>query len=96
MDHCGDGMLNFSLPLHGCCGACTDIFCGLMDIPLPQKTAINFSMEPGNNYLFYLAYAHLIDGHTVKELPTKPNHPIPIRLASELIPLYIEHLSLII
>jgi hypothetical protein len=96
MDHCGDGKLNFSFPLQGCCTACTDLFCGLMDNPLPQKTAINFSMEQGNFYLYHLGYAHLNDEHTVKALPTKPSHPIPICLASDLVPLYIEHLSLII
>ena len=94
MDHCG-GMNNFSLPFMKCSDACDNLMCGPLNDPLQDVNTVTSSSELGNYYVFHLGM-HSLDMSFVEVAIPEPKHPITIEPSSNLIPLYITHLSLII
>ena len=95
MDHC-DGLLNFAFPMQGCCGECNDIFCDLMKNPLQDANADNTSPFQGSCYPILLETEDPIDESDAQIALSEPRYLFPAALAWSQIPLYIEHLSLII
>lgn len=95
MDHC-DGLLNFAFPMHGCCGECNDIFCDLMKKPMQDANAANTSPFQGNCYPIPLGTVNPIDESGGRIALSEPRYQLTAALAWSQIPLYIEHLSLII
>lgn len=94
MDHCG-GMNNFSLPLMKCSDACDNLMCGPLNDPLQDVNAVTPSSEQGYYSVFHLAM-HTLDMSFVEVSIPEPKNRITIEPSSNLIPLYITHLSLII
>ena len=95
MDHC-DGLLNFAFPMQGCSDECGDIFCDLMKNPWKDVNAVNSSPFQGGHYPFLLGTVDLIGESRAQIALSEPRHLFPAALAWRQIPLYIEHLSLII
>ena len=95
MDHC-DGLLNFTFPIQGCCGECNDIFCDLMKNPLQDANAVNASPFQGSCYPFFLGTVDPIAESGAGIALFEPSYLFSATLAWSQIPLYIEHLSLII
>ena len=95
MDHC-DGLLNFTFPKQGCCGECIDIFCDLMKSPLQDANAVNTSPSQGSFYPLFPATADPMAEPGVWTSLFEPKYLFSATLARSQIPLYIEHLSLII
>jgi len=94
IDHCG-GMTNFSLQFMKCCDICDNLMCGPLNDPLQDVNAVNPSSEQGYYSVFHLGI-HVSDMSFVAVSIPEPKHPITIEPFSNLIPLYITHLSLII
>ena len=95
MDHCG-GLLNFALPMHGCCGDCLDIFCDLFKNPLKSANTAPTIVRQDYEKDIYAR-----SGDVRKETDTCLAADFrESRLWAEpkwgSIPLYIEHLTLII
>jgi len=95
MDHC-NGLLNFEFPMQGCCGECDDIFCDLINNPLQDANAVNSSPFQGSYYPFLLGTMDPIGESSARIALSEPRYLFPAALAWNQIPLYIEHLSLII
>ncbi len=96
MVHC-DGLLNFEFPKPGCCGGCNDIFCDLMKNPLQDVNAVHSSPFQGNYYAFlFLGTVDPIGESCARIALSEPRYLFPAAPAWRQIPLYIEHLSLII
>jgi hypothetical protein len=94
MDHCG-AMNHFSLPFMKCSDACVNSMCGPLKDPLQDVNAVNPSSEKGHYCVFYPGMHTL--GLSFVEVPIPElKHPASIEPSSNLIPLYITHLSLII
>ena len=91
-----NGMINFAFPMQGCCEGCDDIFCDLLKDPLKDINAINSSPARG-------AYCPVILGTVISVDKTRSTATVfgllqapPGFWALNQIPLYLEHLSLII
>ena len=95
MDHC-DGLLNFEFSIQGCCGECNDIFCDLMKNPLQDANAVNTSPFQGSCYPFFLRTVDSIAEYGARIALSEPRYLFSAAPAWSQIPLYIEHLSLII
>ena len=95
MDHC-DGLLNFTFPIQGCCGECNDIFCDLMKTPLQDANAVNTSPFQGSCYPFFLGTVDSIAEYGARIALSEPRYLFSAAPAWSQIPLYIEHLALII
>ena len=95
MHHC-DGLLNFSFPTINCCGECNDIFCDLMKNPFQDANAVNSSPSPGSIYPIFPATVDPIAEPGAWTAMFEPRYLFSASLARSQIPLYIEHLSLII
>ena len=95
MDHC-DGLLNFTFPLQGCCGDCNDIFCDLMKNPLQDANAANPSPIQGSCYPIILGSLDPIDVSDGQIALCEQRFLLSAAPAWSQIPLYIEHLALII
>ena len=95
MDHC-DGMLNFAFPNQGCCGECNDIFCDLMKNPLQDANAVNSSPFQGSHYPFLPVSANPIEGSGARTTLSATRYLFSAGPPWSQVPLYIEHLSLII
>ena len=95
MSHC-DGLLNFAFPIQGCCGECNDIFCDLMKNPLQDANAVNTSPFQGSCYPFFPGTVDPIAESGVWIALSEPRYLFSAAPAWSQIPLYIEHLSLII
>lgn len=91
-----NGMINFALPMMGCCEDCNDTFCDLMKDPLQDVNAINSSSFQGHYSPVILGTAHAIGQSGLRGSVFESRHPLLEFWASSPIPLYIEHLSLII
>ncbi len=95
MDHC-DGILNFALPNHGCCGDCLDIFCDLFNNPFKDvNTAPAFTSQD------YVQEINARSGDIWEETDIRLANDIAANLFSAVpqkgpLRLYIEHLTLII
>ena len=96
MDHCDDGLLNFAFPMQGCCGQCNDIFCDLMKNPLQDANAVNSSPFQGSYYPSLLGTADAIGESSAQIALSEPRYLFSAWPAGGQIPLYIEHLALII
>ena len=95
MDHC-DGLLNFAFPLQGCCGDCNDIFCDLMKNSLQDANVANASPINGSCYSIFLGSVNLIDASDGQIALCEHRITLSAAPAWSQIPLYIEHLALII
>ena len=95
MDHC-DGLPNFAFPIQGCCGECNDIFCDLMKNPLQDANAVNTSPFQGSCFPFFLGTVDPIAESGAWIALFEPRYLFSAAPAWSQIPLYIEHLSLII
>ncbi len=95
MDHC-DGLLNFDISIQGCCGECNDIFCDLIKNPLQDANAVNTSPFQGSGYPFFLATVDPIADFGAWIALSEPKFMFSASLSWSQVPLYIEHLSLII
>lgn len=95
MDHC-DGLLNFTFPLQGCCGDCSDIFCDLIKNPLQDANAANASPIQGSCYPIFLGSVNPIDASDGRIALSEHRFILSAAPAWNQIPLYIEHLALII
>ena len=95
IDHC-DGLINFALPMQGCCGGCLDIFCDLFKNPLKDaNAALVFSSQD------YVQDTNARSGEFWEQNDIRLTAGIWGSQASSTpqkgtIPLYIEHLTLII
>ena len=95
MDHC-NGLLNFVFPTHECCGECHDIFCDLMKNPLQDLNAVNSSSFQVSYGPFVLGVVDSIGLANSRMALFEPRYQFPSAIACSQIPLYIEHLCLII
>ena len=95
MDHC-DGLLNFAFPMQGCCGECNDIFCDLMKITLQDANVVNTSPLQGSCYPYLFGTVDPIAESGVRIALSEPRYLFSAVPAWSQVPLYIEHLSLII
>ncbi len=95
MNHC-DGLLNFAVPMQGCCGDCLDIFCDLFKNPLKDaNTVTTFAFQD------YVQDIHARSAEIKAETDTCLATAINGSLLSAVpkkgsTPLYLEHLTLII
>ena len=94
IDHCGTMPL-FSLPFMKCSDACDNSMCGLLNDPLQDVNAVNPSSDQGNYYVLFPGM-HALDLSIVEASNPEQKHPTHIEPSSNLVPLYITHLSLII
>ena len=95
MDHC-DGLLNFTFPLQGYCGDCNDIFCDLIRNPLQDANAANPTPIQGSCHPIFLGSVNPIDVSDGRIALCDQRFWLFAALAWSQIPLYIEHLALII
>ena len=94
MDHCST-LPPFSLPFMKCSDACNNSMCGLLNDPLQDVNAVNPSSEQGHYYVLYQGM-HACGLSFLEVSIPKQKHPASIEPSSNLVPLYIAHLSLII
>ena len=94
MDHCGP-MSHLALPFMKCSDACNNLMCGPLNDPLQDVNAVNPSSEQGYYYVFHPGM-HPFGSSFVEVAIPGVKHPTRIEPSSNLIPLYITHLSLII
>ena len=95
MDHC-DGLLNFAFPSQGCCGDCNDIFCDLIKNSLQDAKVANASPINGSCYPIFLGPVISIDTSDGQIASCEHWVTLFAAPARSQIPLYIEHLVLII
>jgi hypothetical protein len=95
MGHCND-MINFMAPMQKCCDQCNNLFCGPINDPLQDVNPVHPSPEQGYYYSFHPENLNVSDLSFVQVVQSKPGDSTPNELASNLIPLCIEHLSLLI
>ena len=95
MGHC-DGLLNFTFPMQGCCGECNDIFCDLMKNPLQDANAVNTSPFQGSCYPFFPGAVDPVAEPGARIALFEPRYLFSAAPAWIQIPLYLEHLVLII
>ena len=95
MGHCND-MFNFMMPMQKCCDQCNNLFCGPINDPLQDVNPVNPTPEQGYYSSIFLENVNVIDLSSAPVAQTKAGDPAAVELISNLIPLYIEHLSLLI
>ena len=95
MDHC-DGLLDFGSPIQGCCGECGDIFCDLLKNSLQDVNAVNSSPFQGNYDPFLLETADGFGESSLQIALSEPGYLFTASMAGSQLPLYIQHLALII
>jgi hypothetical protein len=91
-----NGMIDFTLPMSGCGEDCKDIFCDLLKDPLPEANAVNSSPLPGPYYPVILGTADALGPFGLRADRSESRHLLSPCGSSSQIPLYLEHLSLII
>ena len=91
-----NGMINFALPMQGCGEDCNDIFCDLMKDPLQDVSAVNLSPFQGHYYPVILTNLAPLGLSGVRASAFESRHPLFDSWASSQIPLYLQHLALII
>jgi len=91
-----NGMFNFALPMQACGENCTDIFCDLMKDPLQDANAVNSSAYQGHHYPVILATVDAVGQSGNRAPVSESRHRLIVSWPSSPIPLYLEHLSLII
>ena len=95
MDHC-DGLLDFGSPIQGCCGECGDIFCDLLKNSLQNVNVVNSSLFQGNYAPFLLETADVLGESNLQIAVSEPGYLFAASMAGSHLPLYIQHLALII
>ena len=95
MHHC-DGLLDFAFPLQGCCGECNDIFCDLMKNPWQDVNAVDSSPFQGRYHHPFLGNVDPIGEGSLPMALSEARYLLPAAPTWSQVPLYIEHLSLII
>lgn len=95
MESCNN-MLNFAHSIQKCCDGCNDLFCGLLNDPLKDVKTVYPSPEMGYYQSFHAVSIQSVDLASEQTLVPKPWHLISFEETSNSVPLYIEHLSLII
>ena len=91
-----NGMINFALPTQGCGDDCNDIFCDLMKDPLQDANAVNSFPSPGHYHAVVLGTVDILGPSGLRTSGSESRHLLPHAWASSQIPLYLEHLALII
>ena len=91
-----NGMINFAIPIQGCCEDCDDIFCDLLKDPLKDVNAVNPPSAQGLYYPVILGTVMSIGETRLLAAASGPRQSLADFWASPQIPLYLEHLSLII
>jgi len=91
-----NGMINFALPMQGCGDVCNDIFCDLMKDPLQDANAVNSFPSPGHYHPVILGTVDILGPSGFRTSGSESRHLLPHAWASSQIPLYLEHLALII
>lgn len=95
MDHC-NGLFNFALPMQGCCGECSDIFCDLFKNPL--KDANTAPVFTAQDYFqdVNVRSGDFWDANDTRLTAAIYGSRVTPTFKKGTIPLYIEHLTLII
>ena len=94
-DACHD-MINFARPIQKCCDDCNDLFCGLLNDPLQDVKPVQASSELMFSHPSYVVNLQNVEmGCDVIPGPRIWNI-LYFKVTVNPIPLYIEHLSLII
>ena len=91
-----NGMINFALPTQGCCEDCNDTFCDLMKDPLQDVNAVNSSSYQGPYYPVILGTLDAVGQSGLRASVSNFRHRLIDSWSSSQIPLYLEHLALII
>ena len=91
-----NGMINFALPMQGCGEDCNDIFCDLMKDPLQDVSAVNLSPFQEHYYPVILTNLVPLGLSGFRASAFESRHPLFDSWASSQIPLYLQHLALII
>jgi hypothetical protein len=91
-----NGMINFALPMQGCCEDCNDIFCDLLKDPLQDANAVNSSPVQGHYNPAIPGSLDSIVKSGRRDSVSVTRYPSIDSWASSQIPLYLENLSLII
>jgi len=91
-----NGMIDFALPMQGCGEDCNDIFCDLLKEPFLKANAVNSFPYPGPYHPVILGTVDAIDRLGLQASMSEFRPPLIDSRASSPIPLYLEHLSLII
>jgi hypothetical protein len=91
-----NGMINFALPTQGCCEDCKDTFCDLMKDPLQNVNAVNSSPYQGPYYPVILGTLDTVEQSGLRASVSDSQHWLIDSWSSSQIPLYLEHLALII
>lgn len=91
-----NGMIDFMMPVQACGENCTDIFCDLMKDPLQDANTVNSSPYQGHYYPVILATVDAVWHSNTRSPESEPRHRVIAARSSGPIPLYLEHLSLII
>ena len=91
-----NGMINFAIPMQGCCEDCDDIFCDLLKDPLKNVNALNSSSARGAYYPVILGTVISIGATRLLATASEPRQSLTDFWVWNRIPLYLEHLSLII
>ncbi|MGB5749932.1 MAG: hypothetical protein WBM69_23345 [Desulfobacterales bacterium] len=91
-----NGMINFAMPMQGCGEDCNDIFCGIMKDPLQDVNAVNSSPFQGIGYPVILATVDTFGQSGLRASGPESWHPLFNTWASSQIPLYLQHLVVII
>ena len=91
-----NGMINFATSGTGCCEDCDDIFCDLLKDPLKDVNAVNSSPAPGNHFPVLPGTMMSSGDARLRKAGSQSPQPLIDFWASNPIPLYLEHLSLII
>jgi len=91
-----NGMFDFALPMQACGENCTDIFCDLMKDPLQDANAVNSSPYQGHYYPVILTTVDAVGPSGIRAPVAGSRHWLILAWSSGPIPLYLEHLALII
>jgi hypothetical protein len=95
MGHC-DGLLDFGFPMQGCCDECGDIFCDLLKNSLQDINAVNSSSFQGNYDPFLLESTDVPGESSLQIALSEPGYLFTASVEGSQLPLYIQHLALII
>ena len=95
MNHC-DGLINFAFPSQDCCGDCDDIFCDLIKNSWLDTNVINASPIHASCYPIFLGSVSPIDASDSQIALSEQWVTLFDAPPWRQIPLYIEHLALII
>ena len=91
-----NGMINFATSGTGCCEDCDDIFCDLLKDPLKDVNAVNSAPAQGNHFPVLPGTMMSSRDARLRGAGSQSPQPLTDFWASNPIPLYLEHLSLII